>query len=213
MISPKDLLPKLVQDLTAMDVPFAVIGGLAVSVHAEERFTKDVDFSVLVKDEQAGKKVLERLIDEKGYRPGEGFFDSRTEELRGARMYPPEAMGSEVPVDLLFSTCGIEHEAVRAARPLEVLGGVPVVTRGHLIAMKVLSADDIDRRRDFDDLSALVKLADENDMAQARQALDLMAERGYGFALGKDDLQAELDQVCQLYAPHLVQDKGLGYRY
>ncbi len=39
-------LKRAADDLTAEGVGFAVVGGLAVSVRGEPRFTRDVDFAV-----------------------------------------------------------------------------------------------------------------------------------------------------------------------
>lgn len=58
--------------------------------------------------------------------------------LSGVRL---ERRGSDVVVDLLFASSGIENEVVASADLLEVLPGltVPVATTAHLIALKVLA--------------------------------------------------------------------------
>ena len=205
MAEPRALLPQVVRDLQELGRPFALVGGLAVSVRAEERFTKDIDFAVSVPNEAAFKATLRDLIKQKHYKAEEPFQDARTGELRGARLSPPGQEGAAVPVDLLFRTCGIEREVVAAAEPVEVFPGttVNVATCGHLIAMKTLSLDDARRLKDRVDIAALLKSADGKDLAQAQAAVDLMQARGYGFALGKDDLRHELEQARQLYAPEL----------
>jgi hypothetical protein len=69
---------------------------------------------------------------------------------------------------------------------------VPIATRAHLIAMKVLARDDRSRPQDFDDLVSLVRGAEPAEIEAARQALDLIAERGFGRAR---DLRAALAAV------------------
>ena len=60
---------------------------------------------------------------------------------------------------------------------------------GHLIAMKVLSRDDVTRPQDVGDLRALLRVASPDELARARQGLALIAARG--FDRGRD-LTAEL---------------------
>lgn len=72
---------------------------------------------------------------------------------------------------------------------------VPVATRGHLMALKVLAADDATRPNDRADLLALLARAGADEIRVARTTLDLIAQRG--FARGKD-LQAELDAILRV---------------
>jgi hypothetical protein len=73
---------------------------------------------------------------------------------------------------------------------LTVLPGlrVPIATHGHLLALKVLAGRDKDRM----DARMLLQYAGESEVQQARDALDLIASRG--FHRGKN-LQAELVQL------------------
>jgi hypothetical protein len=57
---------------------------------------------------------------------------------------------------------------------------VPVATRAHLIALKVLARDDRDRPQDLDDIRALLTEATEREVSDAHQALRLIEARGYG---------------------------------
>ena len=50
--------------------PFALVGGLAVSVRAEVRFTRDVDIAVVVVRDDAELEALVRDLGGAGYRPG-----------------------------------------------------------------------------------------------------------------------------------------------
>lgn len=47
---------------------FALVGGLAVSIRAEVRFTRDVDLAVVV-DDDADAEALVRELSTAGYRP------------------------------------------------------------------------------------------------------------------------------------------------
>jgi hypothetical protein len=100
--------------------------------------------------------------------------------------------GADIVVDLLFASSGIEPEITQAAEPLGITTGlrVPVATVRHLIALKVLARDDLDRPQDAADLRALRRVADQDDLAQAKEATALIEARG--FNRGRD-LRRALD--------------------
>jgi predicted nucleotidyltransferase len=169
-------LRRLVGDLIAEKVDFALVGGLAVSVRAEPRLTRDVDVAVSVSDDTVAEEIVRNLA-ARGYRP-----DLVQEHERGrlatVRLTNPE---SPIIADLLFASSGIEPEVVAAAEVLEVLPGleIAVATLGHLIALKLLARDDRVRPADADDLRALAALAEEADWNVARSAVELIHQRGY----------------------------------
>jgi predicted nucleotidyltransferase len=84
-------------------------------------------------------------------------------------------------VDLLFASSGIEPEIIEAAESLELLPGLhlPVATIGHLIALKVLARDDVERPQDIVDLRALARRASDSERRRAREAVALIHARGY----------------------------------
>jgi hypothetical protein len=69
---------------------------------------------------------------------------------------------------------------------------MPVARIGHLIALKVLSRDDTRRPQDLVDLRALLRVASPEEQQRARDALGLIAARGYH--RGRD-LLAGLNQL------------------
>jgi predicted nucleotidyltransferase len=105
-----------------------------------------------------------------------------------------ELPGGSWVVDLLFASSGIEPEIVDTADRVEILRGLwlPVARVGHLIVLKLLARDDATRPQDSVDLSALLDVADDDELGLARQAAVLVAERGY--ARGRD-LAADLDAL------------------
>ena len=50
---------------------------------------------------------------------------------------------------------------------------------GHLIALKLLARDDATRPQDAADLRALADVADASELELARDAVELISERGY----------------------------------
>ncbi|MGH3680395.1 MAG: nucleotidyl transferase AbiEii/AbiGii toxin family protein [Natronosporangium sp.] len=171
-------LRQLISDLRQDGVPFALVGGLAVSVRAEPRLTRDADVAVSVADDDQAEALVYRMV-ERGYRPDAVLEQYVAGRLATARLTHRDR--PDVVVDLLFASCGIEPEIVGAAEQLEVLPNlvVPVATAGHLIAMKLLARDDRRRPADADDLRALAAIADDHDRCVAQEAVRLITERGF----------------------------------
>jgi predicted nucleotidyltransferase len=179
--------------LDSRSVPWALVGGLAVSARAEPRATRDIDIAIRV----GADAEAERLIGDLrgiGYDLVSLVEQRATGRLATARLHaPPHGMRSPL-VDLLFASSGIEAEIVERATPVELLPGVRlrVATPAHLIAMKLLARDDRNRPQDLDDLRALLGIATERDLDEAREAARTIVSRGYG--RGRD-LLADLEAV------------------
>jgi len=171
-----DVLARISAELSALRVRFALIGGLAVSVRTEPRFTRDVDVAVAVADDAEAEALVRELL-------GRGYqVLAHLEQTAAGRMASVRLSGTGAVVDLLFASSGIEAEVVAAAERLEVLPGVtiPVATVPHLLALKVLARDDRRRPQDRADAVALVGATNEAGLDQARAALALIRSRGYG---------------------------------
>ena len=169
----------------------AVIGGLAVSVRTEPRFTRNVDLAVAtVNDTEA--EALTFALQRRGYRTTM-VLDHQNGRLSTVRLVPPGGTEDGVLVDLLFASSGIETEIVRAADRVELLPGVvlPVACVGHLMALKLLSVE-ARRPKDAQDLASLLAVADAAQIALCREAVGLITERGHH----RDrDLVAALDAL------------------
>lgn len=102
--------------------------GLAISVRSVPRFTKDLDFAVAVAGDSEAEDVVHRL-GVRGYRPIEALEQEYVERLSGVGL---EHGGSDVIIDLLFASSGIENEVIGSATRLEVLPrlSAPVTTTG-----------------------------------------------------------------------------------
>jgi hypothetical protein len=179
-------LRRAVADLNALKAQWALIGGLAISVRSVPRFTKDLDFVVAVAGDSEAEEVVHRLGG-RGYRPVELLEQEYVKRMSGVRL---ERGGSDVVVDLLFASSGIEGEVVAGATRLEVLPQLtaPVATTGHLIALKVLAG----RNQDLTDLEALIPGASAADLDVARSAVKLIQARGFN---REQDVVADLDKL------------------
>ena len=165
----------------ALGVGCALVGGFAVSVRTEPRFTRDVDLVVAVDDDAGAEAFVHELLG-RGHRVVANVEHEAIGRLATSRL---RLSGGDA-VDLLFASSGIEHEIVADADPLEVLPGVvvPVARIGHLIALKLLARDDDTRPQDFGDLLALMAVASADDCDLAAVAVAQIHERGY--ARGRD---------------------------
>jgi len=179
-------LRRAVADLNGLKARWALIGGLAVSARTIPRFTKDLDFAVAVADDGEAEDVVHRL-QSRGYAPVEILEQDYVQRLSGVRMAHG---GSDVAVDLLFASSGIENEVVTKADRLEVLPRltVPVATTPHLIALKVPAG----RSQDLTDLGYLIPSASPAELDAAREAVKLIQARGFN---REQDLAADLETL------------------
>jgi predicted nucleotidyltransferase len=172
-------LHRIAAALARSHVDFALVGGLAVSVRTEPRFTRDADLAVAVTSDAEAEALIRRLRAD-GYEVAALVEQQAVGRLATARL--SIAGDAEGPVtDLLFASSGIEREVVASAEPIELLPGLTmnVARIEHLIALKVLSRDDERRPQDLTDLRSLLRAATTAEVAKAREALGLIATRGY----------------------------------
>lgn len=186
------ILDSAASRLRSQNVDWALVGGLAVSVRTEPRFTRDIDIAVATGSDQGAEAVIHALQAD-GYEIAATVEQDRVGRLATARMLPPGAPADGIVLDLLCASSGIESEIVEAAEELRVLEGVsaPVARVGHLLVLKLLSASD-SRPQDTVDMRALVEVADDEEFTIAREGATLIAERGYG---RERDLVSELERL------------------
>lgn len=186
---------RVVRDAGEEGLRTALVGGLAVSIRAAPRTTRDLDFAVAVSSDAEAERLVHALRG-RGYEPYDVLEQVAVGRLATVRFRLALAPRITCPVDLLFASSGIEPEVVALAEELEVLSDLrlPVARRGHLIALKLLSRDDDRRPQDRMDLLALVARATQADLRLAREAAELVRRRGFH----RDrDLGAELDRFVR----------------
>jgi hypothetical protein len=179
-------------DLFEAHAACALIGGLAVSARTEPRFTRDADLAVAVANDLDAEKLIHEL-QRRGYSIEAVLEQKAVGRLATVRL--TRTADLQWPVtDLLFASSGIEPEVVSAAEPLELVPEltIAVATAGHLIALKVLSRDDVSRPQDVTDIRALLRVASAAELARAHEAVALITARGYN--RGRD-LPLELNKL------------------
>jgi hypothetical protein len=182
-------------DLTDAQVSFALVGGLAVSARTEPRFTRDADLAVAVASDGEAEALI-HMLRTRDYRVEATVEQEAVGRLAAVRLTRSTDRKGPV-VDLLFASSGIEREVVAEAEPIELLPNltIGVARTGHLIALKILSRDDVRRPQDLVDVRALLRVASAHELARARESLTLIAARGYH--RGRD-LVHELKQLLEV---------------
>lgn len=194
------VLRRVVAHLADTEPSHAVVGGLALSFRAEPRYTRDIDLAVAVTSDAEAEAVVGSLIRLR-YRVDLELDHIESGRLSTMRLKPPaEADVDSVDqpyIDLLFTTCGIEPEVVAQATPLEIEPGLvlPIARVPHLMAMKLLAAGP-HRKQDYVDLDDLLAEADDAEVAEVRELITLIHDRGFDRGL---DLHARLDALLADY--------------
>lgn len=145
----KDEFLRIVDALTAADIQYVVVGGLAVAIHGCPRLTIDIDILIRAADLDQAKAVLAPT-----------GFDLESGLIRlGAGPAGEECLfrltkteGTEfLTLDLLLTTA--EHDSVWASREQFLFGDrmVWVVSRDALVTMKRRAG----RPKDLADIAAL----------------------------------------------------------
>ncbi len=160
--------------LVEHQVPHALVGGLAVSVRGEVRFTRDVDLAVTV----ASDEDMERLsltLRVAGFHVAALVEHEERGRLSTVRL----RSNSGMLVNLLAASSGIEPEVIARATK-ELVSGLllPVASTEELLALNVLASTDR-RPQDRVDGIGLLRLDPPPDLARVRANLALIRARAY----------------------------------
>ncbi len=145
------LWPTLADAATVLEtrgIPFAVIGGLAVSLRGQPRMTVDVDLVALTDPEQAL-----RLVRDLASTPFTPLFAGVEEVVQRSFILPLRHRSTGIRVDVAIGMSGFERDAVGRATPVTIGDrGIPVVAVEDLLVMKALAG----RPQDDQDIRGLV---------------------------------------------------------
>ena len=167
---------------------WALVGGLAVSVRTEPRFTRDLDLAVAVSDDPDAEDLV-RMLQAEGFHAQTILEQDSTHRLATVRLIPVRPVEPGLMLDLLFASSGIEAEVCASAELLAVFPEVivPVARIHHLIALKVLARDDSSRPQDAGDLRQLIAASREGDYSRACEAVRLIEHRGFNRSRNLED--------------------------
>jgi hypothetical protein len=137
-----------VKFLDAERVPYALIGGLAVSLRGQPRMTADVDLVILADVPRC--LVLVRDLEETNFKP---LFDDIAEVVQRAFILPLRHRTTSVKVDLALGLSGFEQQIMSRAESLSLAGTeIAVATAEDLLIMKLLAG----RPKDDQDIEGLM---------------------------------------------------------
>ena len=191
MVAASRLLQRISKLLDQQRAAWALVGGWAVSVRTEPRFTRDIDVAVAVGSDNDAEQLISVLTHAQ-FQIETIIEQTAVGRLATVRLASPDDYSPGLLLDILFASSGIEPELCETAERLEVFPGVvvPVARLESLLAIKILARDDVTRPQDRQDIRMLLRAMNDQQMAVARQLLDSITARG--FNRGKD-LQAEMN--------------------
>jgi hypothetical protein len=174
-VNPEGALASAAAELVRRNQPFALVGGLAVSIRGEVRFTRDVDLAISVTGD-AQTEALVRDLTTSGYSIVALVEHDQRKRLATVRLSSPD----HVLVDLLAASSGIEQEIVERAGivTIEGVGAIPVARAEELLAMKVLSMTEL-RPQDRIDAVNLLACNPAIDLEAVRELLARIVARGF----------------------------------
>jgi len=177
------------KDLSELKVQWALVGGFALAARGVPRATFDLDIAVAVENDSEAENLI-RSLRERSYSIKESIEQEAAGRLATVRLIAPDDLG--IGVDLLFASSGIETEIVEMAEILEIFEGlkIPVAATGHILIMKILAG----RPYDLEDAKRLFAFTTEGDLELARQAADLISQRGFD---RRKNLAEELEQALR----------------
>lgn len=177
-------LRKLVAYFHQQEIPYAVMGGLAVRVHALPRPTNDIDFSVQL-DRNRLPEVY-RAAEQMGLTVPEVYKRGWIDEIAGLpivklRYYLRDGLG--VDVDIFLAESDFQNSLISRRQPLDVDGlQCWVVSPEDLILLKLIA----NRPRD---------LIDVQDILFTQGSLDAGYLHHWAYELG---ISERLDQALSL---------------
>lgn len=176
------------QILTELDIPYAIIGGLAVQNWGEARFTRDIDLTIVVPVETQ-EAILQALSNYLQPR-----LPDALEFARANRIYLAQTRDG-IPVDISLGLPGYEDEMVARAVDYVIKPGktIRMCSAEDLIIHKLVAG----RPQDIRDIEGvIVRQASTLDLPYIRRWLNLFAEW-----LESDDVIDRFEKAWREYGP------------
>lgn len=179
------LLVKISKALEENAIPYMVIGGQAVLIHGEPRFTRDIDITLGVDTDQA-ERIL-KIARQLSLEPGE---NTTPDFVRRNALLSAEDGETKIVVDFIFSFLPYERQAIQRAKSVHI-GGTPVqfATAEDTIIHKLFSG----RPRDIEDVKSIVNNNKALDKSYLKRWLkDFSSVAGRDLLLEYDAIEAEV---------------------
>lgn len=168
--------------LSGAGVGFAIVGGVAASLHGRPRVTKDVDVVVITEDD-SWNRLLE-LAAAHGLHPR---VPDALEFARTTRVLLLVHQPSHIEVDVSFGMLPFEVEVVRRATIKNVARiQFPLASPEDIVIMKALAM----RPRDVADIEGILEAVPDLDLGRVREIVSRLSA-----ALETEDHAALLDGI------------------
>lgn len=156
------------QVLTELELPYAIIGGTAVQVWGEPRFTQDLDLTILAPIERYAE-AISSLLDHFAPR-----IDDASDFARRNRVLLVQTSNA-YPVDISFGLPGYEDEVMRRAVQFDMAPGkaVQLCSAEDLIIHKAI-AGRVQDERDIE--GVVIRHHDDLNLGYLRRWLAVFAE-------------------------------------
>lgn len=161
-IDPRHLLVKVAEVLEALEIPYAITGGMAVFVWARPRFTADIDIIVLL-DIRDAEKLSDALlkISQYSYLDKDDMLNALTRH--GEFNFIDGASGVKVDFWVLGND-NFGQDQIKRRIPKEVLGRqVSFVSPEDLILNKLLWYREGESAKQSEDITTILKFQKELD--------------------------------------------------
>ena len=170
--------------LRSAGVPYAVVGGVAASLHGTPRVTKDVDLVAL-----AEENTWSTLIESARLQGIEPRIKEPLDFARTTRVLLLVHKPSEIEIDVSFGMLPFEHEIIDRAEKRQVKRvSFPLATAEDIVVMKALAL----RPRDIADIEGIVDAVPDLDLARVRAIVSRLSQ-----ALEGIDHLSELDALLK----------------
>jgi hypothetical protein len=134
------LMAKVSNALERDAVPYMVIGGQAVVVHGEPRFTRDIDITLGIYTEEMER--IFKITRELSLEPLKGVTE---DFVKRTALLSVEDKETRLVVDFIFSFLPYERQAIQRAKPVHIgRTSVRFATAEDTIIHKLFSARPID---------------------------------------------------------------------
>jgi len=165
-----------------------LIGGLAVSLISDPRFTNDLDIAIYVKNEKEIDEIIKSLS-KLNYFPKTIINQTNVNLISIVRLISKDD-SEDFYIDLIFNSSGIENEIINDSLVLNIdENDINVANLSSLLALKILSVDS-ERLQDIIDIQKLLKYATKDEMQKTIKLLKLIKKRGFN---RQKDLISELN--------------------
>jgi predicted nucleotidyltransferase len=177
--------------LSENHVAFAVVGGVAASLHGRPRVTKDVDL-VAIADERVWRELVKRAA-ERQIRPR---IKDALDFARTTRVLLLEHRPTRIEIDLSFGMLPFELELVKRASTKIVKGlRFPLASAEDIVVMKALAL----RPRDVADIEGILETLPKLDLKRVRTTV-----RELSAGLETDDHAAAFEAILKKVGPKKV---------